>query len=335
MVGAGAETFALLGNETRLRIIEALGDLSERGEFSTVWFSELRTAVGVSDSGTFSYHLRKLTGRFVTSVDEGYRLSLEGINVYRGLRAGIFDPDDHTPVADVAGRRVQLREPCLDCGDPLDVWIERGRIHLGCDTCGSVDMVYPVPAGGLSRAAAAIADDDAETAFSVMRERLLLDKRAMLRGYCAYCSSDVVVEFSDDASRVPEPGDVRLGLVVTLSCSYCHWYVHSNLEAAITDHPRAVLFMESRGIEVTTLRAERDIALDASLHSTDPWRLEATVTLPEERLRLVLDDSLRAVDSSVEPVPPGEAPDGCESTGPVDADSDPIDLDSDPDPDSA
>lgn len=331
MTKGGAEAFSLLGNETRLRIIQSLGDLSERGEFSTISFSRLREAVGVEDSGTFSYHLRELTGHFVKSVDGGYQLSLQGINVYRGLRAGIFETDGDTLVGDVVGRRVPLRGPCLDCGDPLVVWIEHGRLHLGCDTCESVDMIYPIPAGGLSRAGAALADDDGETAFRVLKERLLLDKRAMLRGFCAYCSGEVEVEFSDDASRLPEPGDVRLGLVVTLSCSYCHWYIHSNLEAALTDHPRVVLFMESRGIDVDTLGAEREILLDASLRSTDPWRLEATVTLPEQRLRLELDASLRAVDSSVEAVPPGEGPDGSDATGPVDADSDPIDLNSDAD----
>ena len=57
-----ADAFALIGNETRLAILEALWAADER----PVSFSELRRAVGMRDSAQFNYHLQKLTGHFVT-----------------------------------------------------------------------------------------------------------------------------------------------------------------------------------------------------------------------------------------------------------------------------
>lgn len=67
--GAGLspdDAFGLLGNETRLAILQALGDAAD-----PLSFSELRDRVWVSDSGQFNYHLDQLTGPFVGQTDEG------------------------------------------------------------------------------------------------------------------------------------------------------------------------------------------------------------------------------------------------------------------------
>jgi DNA-binding transcriptional ArsR family regulator len=302
MVGAGAETFALLGNETRLRIIEALGDLSEPGEFSTVSFSELRTAVGVSDSGTFSYHLRKLTGRFVTSVDEGYRLSLEGINVYRGLRAGIFTADGDGIDSAVVGKEVPTTIPCEACGEPMRIWIEDGRPHYGCVQCAEVHIRYPVPAGGLHRAAEHIADGDGDDAYGILRRRIVFDYLSMLGGACPYCSGRTSVQLSAETEHVPRPESATLGLVATLTCSYCHWYLHGNLETALCYHPQVVPFLQQRGIDPFVRDPLRDVVLDATVRSTEPWRIEASAVADDDRLVLELDGELTAQDTRLKTV---------------------------------
>jgi DNA-binding transcriptional ArsR family regulator len=48
-----AEAFAVVGNETRLAILEALWRSPER----PVTFSDLRRRVGMRDSAQFNYHL--------------------------------------------------------------------------------------------------------------------------------------------------------------------------------------------------------------------------------------------------------------------------------------
>ena len=56
-----AEAFSVVGNETRLAILEALWAAPER----PVTFSELRSRVGMADSAQCNYHLYRLTGQFV------------------------------------------------------------------------------------------------------------------------------------------------------------------------------------------------------------------------------------------------------------------------------
>jgi DNA-binding transcriptional ArsR family regulator len=302
MPGGGAEAFSLLGNETRLRIIQSLGDLSDPGEFSTISFSRLYEASDVADSGTFNYHLQKLTDQFVLSTDEGYRLSLQGINVYRGLRAGIFETGQQGVVGEVAGVRVAMDLPCLDCDSPLEVWLEDGRLHIGCEPCGHVDMRYPVPAGGLERAAEAIAADDGTAAYTVLRERVVADYISMLTGFCPYCSGETSVRLTTDTSELPEPSDVRLGFAVRLTCEYCHWYMHGNLGMCLRNHPVVVPFFQQRGLDPFRQEVSRVSDAEVDVDSESPWRLEASVAVDDQRLVVVLDDSLTALDSWVEEV---------------------------------
>lgn len=297
MTDGGAEAFSLLGNETRLRIIQALGDLSDPGEFSTISFSRLYEASELSDSGTFNYHLQKLTDRFVLSTEEGYRLSLQGINVYRGLRAGIFDTDEEGIVAEVEGRRVETERSCNDCEVPEETWIEDGRIHRGCPACELVDMRYPVPAGGLKRAAEAIAADEGEAAYRVLRERLLIDHFSMLVGFCPYCAGETSVSISEDGGLLPDPRNVDLGQVVSLVCGYCHWYLHSNLEMSLLSHPSVVPFLLEKGLDPLKSDLIWECRTEVTVESTDPWRLQGSVVTDGERIVLDLDETLTSQNS--------------------------------------
>ncbi|WP_123538752.1 winged helix-turn-helix domain-containing protein [Halosimplex salinum] len=71
---AVTDTFTLLSNETRVRILAALAD----SDAEAVRFSDLRSRVGVTDSGQFNYHLEKLRGELVAKTDDGYALTDAG-----------------------------------------------------------------------------------------------------------------------------------------------------------------------------------------------------------------------------------------------------------------
>lgn len=99
------EAFALLGNETRVGILQALWDAFESGKGDNALpYSELFEQVDIRDSGDFSYHLEKLTGPFVRGSDEGYELKQTGINVVRAIVAGtmINDPEFGPTRVDIA-----------------------------------------------------------------------------------------------------------------------------------------------------------------------------------------------------------------------------------------
>lgn len=80
-VPAAVETFTLLSDETRVRILVALSEASE----CPLRFSELRSRVGVADSGQFNYHLDRLRGRLVVKTEDGYALTETGRAVARLL----------------------------------------------------------------------------------------------------------------------------------------------------------------------------------------------------------------------------------------------------------
>lgn len=75
-VEAATETFGLLSDETRVRILCALADAPEG-----LRFSELRSRVAVSDGGRFNYHLAKLRERLVEKSGETYVLTPAGADV--------------------------------------------------------------------------------------------------------------------------------------------------------------------------------------------------------------------------------------------------------------
>lgn len=63
------DAFSVLGSDTRIGILQALGNAQDPRSFS-----ELRTAVGIVDSDQFNYHLDKLKSRIVAQTDAGFRL---------------------------------------------------------------------------------------------------------------------------------------------------------------------------------------------------------------------------------------------------------------------
>lgn len=70
---APVETFSLLANADRLVILKAVVQADKRGE-TPLSFSSLREMVDIRDSGRFPYHLRELTGHFLTRSADGYSL---------------------------------------------------------------------------------------------------------------------------------------------------------------------------------------------------------------------------------------------------------------------
>lgn len=77
------DAFGVLGNDTRVAILEALAEATEPGYGQqAVRFSDIRERVGVDDSGRLNYHLDKLRGL----------LALENPTVERSLERQGVDP---------------------------------------------------------------------------------------------------------------------------------------------------------------------------------------------------------------------------------------------------
>ncbi|MFC4357456.1 ArsR/SmtB family transcription factor [Halobium salinum] len=283
--------FGVLANETRLRIVEALGDLSEPGEYSTVPFSELQEAVGVEDNGKFSYHLNKLVDPFVTRTDAGYRLELPGIRVYQALQFWLE--------SDVTVDPLPSGGICDSCGEATLLGYRGGRMHIRCHDCDIEYSTYPLPA-------AAFDPDDPESLKRAATNRLRRDYAAFRQNHCPYCSGSVSTTVQD-GERLSAPLLEDENVAVRHACNRCNWYLHTHAGSVLTVHPRAVSFFYDRGVDIyAVLPSDNVYEQFERVESTDPLRIDVRFCCEGDELRFLVDDSLTVLDSSVGAIPDRE-----------------------------
>jgi hypothetical protein len=99
-----AEAFSLVGDETRMTILEALWHADD----PPVQFSTLYALSETDTSAQFNYHLNQLTGHFVRKRTGGYELRTAGENVVRAVVAGSFN-------AHPAPGPIETADPCTRC----------------------------------------------------------------------------------------------------------------------------------------------------------------------------------------------------------------------------
>ena len=117
------EAFAVLGDETRIEILQVLGKSD-----TTMSFTALRNAVGLHQGGQFNYHLDKLVGHFVKKSDGGYALCQPGRRVVEAVLSGAVTHDPELEPTDVDFE-------CLLCGGSIRVSYRSERVELYCTEC--------------------------------------------------------------------------------------------------------------------------------------------------------------------------------------------------------
>ncbi|MWG36790.1 DUF7351 domain-containing protein, partial [Halomarina oriensis] len=177
--------FSLLANETRLGVVEALGDSADGGGYPTRSYSAVRAALGDVDAGRLNYHLRKLRGRFVERCDDGYRLTAAGVRVYQALRSGYLENERPTLSP------TDLDDECDVCAEPVTVSYERGVFYVRCEACETLYQRYPISPN-------AVDVSNAEELVTVGLLKAHVDTRSMLDGHCPYCSGRVERGLSTD-----------------------------------------------------------------------------------------------------------------------------------------
>jgi DNA-binding transcriptional ArsR family regulator len=305
------EAFERLSDETRLAILVALWERYEPFDASDpVRFSELRDRVGTPDSGRFSYHLDRLEGHFVESVDGGYRLSEAGLVFVRSViaGAGIDDPTLEPSEVDQA---------CPLCGASVEVAYEDGWVHVRCTECeglwgdggddgrdgpdGQLAMFSLHPAGLVGRTPAELYAAAWVTTFQKLY--------SMIEGVCPTCTGRVErsLEVCDDHD--PDGGCANCGrrtrTVGRLHCPVCKEWVQTTIGGVAKYHPRVVGFCYDHGLElqygfndladIRERLARAGSAVDVL--SVDPPRVRVTTELDGEECWVVLDRDLTAVDA--------------------------------------
>lgn len=300
------EAFSVLGDETRVQILHALG----RADWPLA-FSDLFDRVDYDSTANFSYHLEQLLGHFVERSEAGYELRRAGEQVVEAVLSGAVT---ETPVLE----RTPLDEPCFRCGETMEVSYREEAVGLYCTVCGGTR-------GGSSETAAWSADPEADILGHVylppagVRDRsprellraaevwTVSEALARSRGVCPRCSApvDQDVRVCDDHER----GDGRcptcdqhFAVSLVERCRNCIFAMTSIFTIRLLASPELMAFMIDHGIDpmapeafhVTNLKREQVV-------STEPFEARFTFTADDEAITLTVDDELAVVDVTREP----------------------------------
>ena len=196
------EAFALLGNDTRVGILQALWDAFESGKGNNALsYSQLFEQVDIRDSGNFSYHLEKLTGPFVRSTDEGYELKQTGINVVRAVVAGtVVDDPEFGPV--------RIDTACPICKAPVEIAYADELMTAACTACegalrwngesGFLFLGLVPPAG--------IEQREVEEAFQATVVHTFREIAALADDVCPHCANSVEMTVDVCSDHAPGSG---------------------------------------------------------------------------------------------------------------------------------
>ncbi len=275
--------FSVLADSSRIDILRALWEADEQ----VVSFSDLRTAVGIRDSGQFNYHLRKLTDGFVRKTEDGYELRSAGRNVVGALLTGAYT---------MAGSidPITLEEPCPVCSSELRFEYEDDRALIECVSC-PFESTFPVPPG-------ALADHPIEQYPSVADRYLrTLLTQARLE-FCSQCSGHVRPTLSrfGEVTSVETPPPFDTVVVAVYDCDRCGMNTQINLSTVLLDHPQVAAFHHERGVDVRDVPFWRMGATDGEPQSAllEDGDGAATVTygVDGDELTLIVDETLSVID---------------------------------------
>jgi hypothetical protein len=275
-----ADAFAVVGNETRLSILEALWRLETPARFSDV-----REEVGTTDSAQFNYHLGKLTDQFVRKDeddgDEGYELRTAGERVVQAVLAGSFTqhPD----------REVAIEDPCVRCGGPLEAHYADEMLAIECPDCGHGHGEYPFPPGGLHERS----DREVLEAFDQrVRHLHCLAKD----GVCPECNGRM-------ETTIERGGECCLGAELRAEhvCQQCRHDLCSAIGLGLLDHSAVAGFYDDHGVALSETPYWRfQWCVDdteAELVEDEPMRVRIDITHGGETLRVLVDEDVRVVET--------------------------------------
>lgn len=285
------EVFALLSNDTRVRILQSIWETDD--EKAT--FSDLREAVGVRDSGQFNYHLNELVGRFVIKTEEGYELTQAGRQINGAIEAGTYTAEGSLDA-------IALEDPCPTCGGDRTLHYEDETVQVECGSC-FVSYQFSVPP-------AVFAGCDREAIPRVAGQYLETTIQHITGGFCPFCDGSVVptvepVSEVEPDTEPPENGSEggiepeREFPVITYSCQQCGAEPTLWPSIAFLDHPAVVSFYYERGVNVQDhivwdfADADPDYQ---TVWSQEPLRANVTYTCDGDELTLIIDEGLSVVD---------------------------------------
>lgn len=285
---APSDAFQVLGNETRMTVLQALVESDEDGVVAPVsrTFSELYEATDEDTTAGFAYHLRQLTGHYVRKEDDEYRLTYAGIAVVRAIAAGTYTRSvDRGPIP--------LGDDCPLCGDAgLEATVVDNVMTVGCTACCREVLALPFPPGGHRT------HDDADlpAAFDRHhRHRIAL----LADGVCPECGGAVDGRIVDARG---EPDDTPDGATAerpraAFDCRACGARLRCPVALCVLDHPAVVSLYHEHGVDVRE-RPVWNVGAEwrEAVLSTDPVCVRVSTRVGDDVLALFVGRDLTVVE---------------------------------------
>lgn len=299
------EAFTILGDETRMAILQALGEAN-----GPVSFTELREAVGIRQGAQFNYHLDKLVGHFVDKTDEGYLLHQTGTRVIEAVLSGaVTDAVIIEPTI--------VDAPCPYCGEKIEVQYREERLLIRCTECvgsfGNIESTSPaiqaLPDGTLTLSYLPSAGVQGRGIADVLRTSQAWSYHQhvlIANDICPRCSGpiDHAVDLCpnhDMETEICGTCQTRWAVLHEDRCTNCGYVHRGGFSHHLLGDKRVRAFFESRGIDPITPAFE-DVGpiyeYREEVHSTDPFEAAFTFSVDEDRLVVTVDDALNVVDVS-------------------------------------
>lgn len=299
------DAFAVLGNDTRMAILQTLGDADE-----TLAFSELRDRVGMRDSGQFNYHLEQLVGHFVNQRDEGYELRQAGRRIIEAVLSGAVTD---TPVIELT----DVDAPCILCGAPVKLRYREESVQLYCTECaGYFDesvvedssigniLADPTVQGYLGELSLPPAGIQGRTPGEVVETAHIwsrLELQVFHRGICPRCSATVdesvrICENHDAADGVCDECGYRNATMLHGNCTNCLYEGTGAVHMKCWTNTEVLAFLTAHGELPFDPNYTVGRVWDEDILSVDPFKAEYTYTVDDDMLTVTVDDDLSVVE---------------------------------------
>ena len=294
---ATAEAFDIIGNETRLKILQAL---FEEKYGDPVSFSALRKRVEVRDGSLFNFHLKKLEGPFIRKTDEGYEIRHAGLNVIRTILSGSFT--DHPRIAPF-----ETGGACVACGAVLHAEYDHEMVFVRCSSCRTMHTMGMFPPG-------AVVDRTDQEVLAAFDRWQRHDFGLSVNRVCSMCGGKVTATLIRDAKDMKLKVDIdptefpQYDLGMRYQCEQCDVWDFGSPGKHLLTHPAVVAFHHDHGIDLTTVPFwELDWVVGTgrtTVVSEDPLRIRVAIPLDDEEIRVTLDEAFAVNDVERTPTPP-------------------------------
>lgn len=301
------EAFSVLGDETRMEIVQTLGEAGK-----AVPFTELRDRVGLRQGSQFNYHLDKLASHFVEKTEDGYDLTQKGRRVVEAVLSGAVT---EAPVLDPT----ELDQACYHCGAAVEVGYLQERVGLYCTECdgnygdtADRDEVVADPASGLlgylRLPPAGVQGRSAEEVLAAAFTWGDLQFLARGSGICPRCSAalgeSVEVCTDHDASNgVCGECHNRYAVQHHAHCTNCTYETAGLFMLSLLATTELLAFLTTRGLNPVSAGSELEVYAvtgdyEEEVVSPDPFKARFTFTADSDSITLTVNDDLEVVKTT-------------------------------------